>query len=148
MRRRDFVVRSAQVAAGFGILRTLGACAKAAPASSADAGFIAIRDHYFLKFLELNPVTSTYLGGDGYHASLANINGRLRDWSAAGVGVEAQAYRAFQTELKAINPATLSPVGQVDYRVLQAQLGFLLRQIDRRYHERAVDTFEIGRAHV
>ena len=28
--------------------------------------FVALRDRYFVRTLQLNPVTSTYLGGDAY----------------------------------------------------------------------------------
>jgi len=48
MRRRHFLVRSAQTAAAFGVLRTLGACRKPAPVASnpAEPQFLALRDKY------------------------------------------------------------------------------------------------------
>ncbi|MEO8201757.1 MAG: DUF885 domain-containing protein [Gemmatimonadota bacterium] len=142
MQRRSFLYRSAQTAAAFGILRQVSACAKPdAPANQADPGFIAIRDRYFLKTLEYNPVTSTYLGGDGYHPSLAGVNGRLRDWSAAALGLEARFYGDIQRELGTINASALSPTARIDLGVLQAQIGFLLRQNERRSYERSVDTY-------
>ena len=140
MHRRDFVIRSAQAAAAFGILRQVGACAPS-QAPAGDAAFLAIRDHYFLKFLELNPVTSTYLGGDGYSSTLAQVNGRLRDWSAVGMEVEQAFHREIMSNLAELDPARLSPSAAIDYRVVQAQIGFLLHQHDRGYHQRAVDTY-------
>ena len=44
-------------------------------APAEDAEFVALRERYFLTTLELNPVTCTYLGGDGYSATLAPVNG-------------------------------------------------------------------------
>ena len=143
MRRRSFIYRSAQTAAAFGALRHLSACASrdAAPASTADPAFIALRERYFLKTLEYNPVTSTYLGGDGYHPSLAGVNGRLRDWSTPTLGLEARFYQDVQRELGAIDAAALSPQARIDHGVLTAQLGFLLHQDARRHYQRAVDTY-------
>src|SRR5215207_2102028 len=111
MERRDFLYRSAQTATAFGILRYLAACSsrEATPAAAGDAGFVSLRDRYFLKALEYNPVTSTYLGGDGYHPSLAGVNGRLRDWSTQALALEARFYGDIQRELATIDRATLSP---------------------------------------
>lgn len=142
MHRRSFLYRSAQTAVAFGALRQLSACSsREAPAETSDPAFVALRDRYFLKTLEYNPVTSTYLGGDGYHPSLAGVNGRLRDWSAATLGLEARFYQDVERELGTIDSATLSPQARIDHRVLAAQLRFLLHQNDRRAHERAVDTY-------
>ena len=142
MRRRSFIYRSAQAAAAFGILRQVSACTKAdAPAHPADAGFVALRDRYFLKALEQNPVTSTYLGGDGYHPSLAGVNGRLRDWSAAALGLEAKFLSDVQRDLAAIDPSGLGSTSRIDHGVLAAQLAFLLRQNERRSYERSIDTY-------
>ena len=91
---------------------------------------------------ELNPVTSTYLGGDGYSPTLATVNGRLRDWSADGAWtVERAFYREILTELAGLEPGKLSPTAAVDFRVVQAQVGFLLHQYERGQHERAIDTY-------
>lgn len=143
MHRRSFLQRSAQTAAAFGVLRQLSACrpGEKPAASDADPTLVTLRDRYFLKTLEYNPVTSTYLGGDGYHPSLAGVNGRLRDWSSATLGLESRFYQDAQRELGTIDPARLSPQARIDHGVLAAQLGFLLHQHNRRYHERAVDTY-------
>ncbi|MFZ5624562.1 MAG: DUF885 domain-containing protein [Gemmatimonadota bacterium] len=142
MRRRSFLGSTLAAAAGFGVLRYATACAPSTPGSPGDAAFRALRERYFLKALELNPVTATYLGGDGYAPSLAGINGRLRDFGPGAIAAELQFYHETRTALNAIAPATLSPQEQVDHAVLGAQLAFLIRQYgDRRYHERCVDTY-------
>ena len=78
MNRRTFVHRASITAAGFGILRNIEACAPAVvpvagpPAPTILPGtFAELRDQYFLFHLDKNPVTATYLGGDGYSPLLA-----------------------------------------------------------------------------
>jgi uncharacterized protein (DUF885 family) len=141
MRRRDFVHRSAWALASFGILRQLGGC-RAPAATPANSPFAVLRDRYFLRTLELNPVVSTYLGGDGYSSALAGVNGRLRDYRPEALGGEAAFYREVRDGLARIDGASLSPSEQIDAGVLEAQLSFLLHQTEaRRYHERSVDTY-------
>ena len=71
MQRRVFLIRSARAGAAAGILRQMRA--NATGETGADGRFAGIRERYFLKTLELNPVTSTYLGGDGYSPALAGV---------------------------------------------------------------------------
>src|SRR5688572_22837631 len=140
MQRREFVFRSAQAAAAFGILRHLGACRSSS--SEASGPFVALRDRYFVEFLQRNPVVATYLGGDGYSPSLAPINGRLRDYRPEALASEAAFYRGVRDELGLIDRGSLSAADRIDYDVLQAQLAFLLHQLeDLRQHERAVATY-------
>ena len=137
--RRAFLTRTAAAAAGLGVLRWLPACRPAVPT---DARFLALRDRYFLRTLALNPVTSTYLGGDGYSATLVDANGRLRDYRPEAIAEELRFYGEVRRDLEAIDPAALAPQARVDYAVLGAQLAFLQRQYgERRYHERAIDTY-------
>ena len=141
MNRRTFVRRTALAAAGFGILRTLPGC-RGESRSEADRAFADIRDRYFLRHLELNPVTSTYLGGDGYSAELRDINGKLRDYSATALESELRFYRDTRDAVRATDPSTLSPAMRIDREVMAAQVDYLVRYIDtRRYHLRAVDTY-------
>ena len=141
MKRRQFLIRTGQTAIALGILPRLAACKGAAPTGQ-DAPFISLRDRYFLKALELNPVTATYLGGDGYDPSLAKINGRLRDWRPDALAVERQFYEEIETARMKIDPATLSPQSRIDHAVLGAQLTFLIRQSgELRTHERIIDTY-------
>jgi uncharacterized protein (DUF885 family) len=141
MRRRDFLFRTAQSAAAFGILRHLSGCRPADPAGSSSP-FISIRDRYFLRFLQFNPVVSTYIGGDGYSASLSTINGKLRDYQPEALEAERTFYRGVLDELRDIDRDALSRHHRTDYDVLQAQLGFLLHQLEElRQFERAIDTY-------
>ena len=143
MHRREFVRRSAWTAAAFGILRQTGAChpPSGAPAPAASP-FATLRDRYFLRTLELNPVVSTYLGGDGYSPTLADINGRLRDYRPSAIRREIGFYHEIGDALSRIDRGGLTPAERIDAGVLEAQLGFLLRQLgERRYHERSVDTY-------
>jgi uncharacterized protein (DUF885 family) len=105
----------------------------------ADA-FTSIRDRYFLYQLQRNPVTSTYLGGDAYDASLRNVNSRLRDYSSAALGDELHYYSNVRRALAAI-PATSSPVESVDRALMDAQLGFLIHQLSSHYEQKAVDSY-------
>jgi uncharacterized protein (DUF885 family) len=141
MHRRHFLFRSSQAAIALGLLPRLAACRREGTASQ-DEPFTALRDRYFLKALELNPVTATYLGGDGYDPSLATISGRLRDWRPDALESERKFLRETEAERARIDPATLSPENRIDHAVLGAQLAFLLRQSgERRSHERAIDTY-------
>lgn len=142
MDRRSFVQRTAQGAAALGVLRSLSACRAESPAGGADAAFVAVREKYFLKSLELNPVTSTYLGGDGYNPSLAAANGRLRDFTPTAVQAEVAFLQSIAAELGAIAPETLSAQARIDRAVVLAQAGYVVHQLaERRYHERCVDTY-------
>jgi uncharacterized protein (DUF885 family) len=141
MRRRDFLRRTARSAAAFGILRAVGGC-RFSSGGAASSRFVSIRDRYFLHFLQLNPVVSTYLGGDGYSPSLASVNGRLRDYRPDALEEERSFYRGIRTELGQLEHGSLSTRERVDYDVLQAQLSFLLHHLeDVRLHERAIDTY-------
>jgi uncharacterized protein (DUF885 family) len=143
MRRRTFLRRTGQFGLAAGILPYLGGCTSDnASDAASDRKFTALRDRYFLKALELNPVTATYLGGDGYHPSLVKINGRLRDWRGDARKAEQGFYEGIEQEHSAIDPATLSPQGRIDHALLGAQLAFVLRQATVwRSHERAIDTY-------
>ena len=140
MYRREFVHRSAQAAAAFGIFRQLGACRPSG--SEASSPFVTLRDRYFVEFLQRNPVVATYLGGDGYSPDLAMINGKLRDYRPEALAAERTVYRDVRDELARIDRASLPATDRIDHDVLRAQLAFLLHQIeDLGQHERAVDTY-------
>jgi uncharacterized protein (DUF885 family) len=139
--RREFVRVGASLAAGVAAAPLLGACKLESRRELADEGFVRLRDQYFRSQLILNPVTCTYLGGDGWDPALAAINGRLRDYSPGALADEARDYRRVIRAHAGIDEALLSPQGRVDYAVMAAQIGFLEHQLDRRYHERALDTY-------
>lgn len=128
--------------AAFGVLSRLGACSRGADAERAASPFASLRDEYFLRTLELYPVVSTYLGGDGYSPKLAGINGRLRDFRPEALSGEIGFYREVRDRLGRMDRSTLSEVERIDSDVLEAQVGFVLHQLgERRYHERSVDTY-------
>ena len=141
MRRRDFLFRTARGAAALGILRQLGACRPSGSAAGSSS-FVPTRDRYFVQFLQLNPVVSTYLGGDGYRPALATVNGKLRDYRSEALDTERVFYRTVRDELSRVNRNGLRDGDRIDYDVVQAQLAFLLHQLEElRQHERAIDTY-------
>jgi uncharacterized protein (DUF885 family) len=141
MDRRRFVRTGATLAAGVAVAPVLTACKLESRTDLADGGFVTLRDRYFRQQLLLNPVTSTYLGGDGWDPALAPLNGRLRDYSPGALEDEARDYRRLERSHGSIDPTLLTPVGRVDHAVMGAQIAFLKRQIEQRYHERSVDTY-------
>jgi uncharacterized protein (DUF885 family) len=144
MHRRRFLVGAARTAAALGILPQLGACRRRTPTAEArpDDVFSALRDRYFVGTLALNPVTSTYLGGDGYSPALRGANATLRNWRPDALRAEGAFYREIERARQGIDPSSLAPADRIDYVVLGAQIGFVLHQIeDRRLHERGVDTY-------
>jgi len=144
MHRRTFLRHTGEAAVALGILRHLPACTATgkAAASKADQAFLSLRDRYFLKALELNPVTATYLGGDGYDPSLAKINSRLRDYRPPALGDERNFYLGIRKELEAIDPTSLSSGSRVDHQVMTSQLRFMLHQLeDLKQYQRAIDTY-------
>lgn len=91
--------------------------------------FTALRDVYFVRHLELNPVTATYVGADGYSSELNATNGKLRDYSEKALTEELAFYRQIQQQLLAIDRTQLEPALRVDYQLMDAQLTFLIHLI-------------------
>lgn len=139
--RRDFLRQGIVLAAGAAASPLLQGCKLESRAELTDDSFLELRDRYFRTQLQLNPVTSTYLGGEGWDQALRALNGRLRDYSAGGLADEARDLRNLQGSHASIDYALLTPQGRVDYDLIATQLAFLTNQLDRRYHERAVDTY-------
>lgn len=116
--------------------------APARAAGSGDAAFKALHDKYVVEFLRRNPQVNTYLGGAGLDPSLREVDGRLRDNSAAALEAEDRWLEETQKSLEATDPQTLSPPRRIDREVALAQVKFLLHQHKvRRYQERSVDTY-------
>src|SRR5512140_3276878 len=105
LKRREFVIEGSRAALALGIMGTMGPVGRAR--AEAATPFAALRDRYFLKVLQLNPVTSTDVGGDGWSEALRDANGRLRDWRPEALAAEATFYRAVKTELAAIPASSL-----------------------------------------
>jgi uncharacterized protein (DUF885 family) len=139
--RRTFVQTGITLAAGAVAAPLLDGCRLESRRELADQGFIRLRDEYFRRHLLLNPVTSTYLGGDGWDPALQSLNGKLRNYAPDALQDEAREYRDMQRSHSSIDPGLLTAQRRVDHAVMAAQLGFLVWQRDRRYHERSVDTY-------
>jgi uncharacterized protein (DUF885 family) len=140
--------RAGVTAAAFGILKDLSACAPAVTPAAPPrpvllpGTFAELRDRYFLFNLDKNPVTSTYLGGDGYSPTLADANTRLRDYRQSSIDAEIREYQSLRASVEAIQPATLTPRERADRELMMAQLDFLLHQLnDLHYYQRALDTY-------
>ncbi len=107
-----------------------------------DQAFKAVHDKYVVEFLRRNPTVNTYVGGAGLDPSLKDVDGRLRDHSAAALAEEDRWLADSQKAFQAVDPAGLSPARRIDRDVALAQIAFLLRQHQtRKYQERAVDTY-------
>jgi uncharacterized protein (DUF885 family) len=112
-----------------------------APGSNDDVLKTALRQ-YVVEFLKRNPTVNTYLGGAGLDSSLQDVDGALRDYSAAALQQEDQWLTQTKMTIERIDPATLSPNPRIDRDVALAQIEFQLHQHQaRRYQERALDTF-------
>lgn len=147
MNRRSFVHRAGVTAAAFGILRNMPACAPQTPAPPPSpellpGTFAQLRDRYFVFHLDKNPVTSTYLGGDGYSPALADANTRLRNFTQAAIDAELREYRSLRASIAAIPEATLVGAEKADQQLMLAQLDFLIHQMgEQHYYQRALDTY-------
>ena len=110
--------------------------------SAGDQNFKRIHDAYVREFLRRNPTVNTYLGGAGLDPALREVDGRLRDHSAASIDAEDRWLADTQKSLDTLAPDTLSPALRIDGEVALAQTRFLLRQHStRKYQQRALDTY-------
>ncbi|MFL6227837.1 MAG: DUF885 domain-containing protein [Pyrinomonadaceae bacterium] len=112
-----------------------------ATSTSGDAAFKTAEDAYVREFLHRFPVVNTYLGGGGLDPSLREVEGQLRDHSAAALESEDKWLADSQQKFEAIDANSLSPASRIDREVALAQVKFLLHQHQRRYQERALDTY-------
>ena len=104
----------------------------------------AIRERYFIGFLKRNPVTCTYLGGDGYSPELALANGTLPDVSPGGLDEAAKFYGSVLADLDRLDAASLGGEDRVDVELARAQIRFMLHLHELRYHDRSVDTYAVA----
>ena len=110
--------------------------------TTGDNEFKKIHDAYVVEFLRRNPTVNTYLGGSGLDASLKDVDGSLRDHSAAGLEAEDRWLADAQRSFENVAPNTLSANKRIDREVAIAQIRYLLHQHQvRRYQERALDTY-------
>ena len=139
--RRGFIKAGTAIAASVAAAPLLNACRLESRQELADEAFNALRDDFFRGQLSLNPVTCTYLGGDGWDPALVSMAGRYRDYSAGALDAESVETRRLERAHAAMDSALLSTARRIDHAVMGAQLAFLRFQMERRYHERAVDTY-------
>jgi len=105
----------------------------------------AVRERYFIGFLKRNPVTCTYLGGDGYSPDLAGVNALLPDVTPEGRAESVAFYRSVLSDLERVEPSSLGADDRIDREVVRAQIGFLLhRAEDLRYEQRSLDTYTVA----
>jgi len=101
-----------------------------------------VHDAYVVEFLRRNPTVNTYLGGAGLDPSLKDVDGTLRDHSAAALETEDRWLADTQKSFESVDPKTLSTNRRIDREVALAQIRFLLHQHQvRRHQERALDTY-------
>jgi uncharacterized protein (DUF885 family) len=98
--------------------------------------------NYVVGFLRLNPSVNTYLGGAGLDPSLREVDGRLRDHSAAAVAREDEWLTEVTHAIESIDPATLSPGSRIDRDAALAQIRYQLHlHQNRKYQQRSLDTY-------
>ena len=109
-----------------------------------DAGMQQTLKTYAVEFLRRNPTTNTYLGGAGLDPSLREVDGMLRDHSAAALQQEDRWLADVASQLEAADAKELSTAVRIDRDVALAQIRFLQHQHQqRRYQERALDTYVV-----
>ena len=126
------------------LLIALTACATSTPNqnTNGDQALNATLRSYVVEFLRRNPTVNTYLGGGGFDPSLKEVDGTLRDHSAASLEAEDKWLADTQKTIEGVDPQSLSPNLRIDREVALAQIRFLLHQHQvRRYQERALDTY-------
>jgi len=103
--------------------------------------FAALQSDYLHEFLERFPVVATYLGAEGLDPAYAALDGKLRDYSPGALHAERDAWMGLQARLTRIDTRKLAEPGRIDAAAMAAQLAFLIHNLDRRVHEKALDVF-------
>jgi uncharacterized protein (DUF885 family) len=107
-----------------------------------DGKFATVEHAYVTYVLAEFPVVATYLGGAAFDPSLAGIDGKLRDYSAAALQREDAHLTEFRARFAALAPASLSARRRIDRSVALAEINFLLRQHEvRRQQLRCLDSY-------
>ncbi|MGZ5428138.1 MAG: DUF885 domain-containing protein [Thermoanaerobaculia bacterium] len=108
---------------------------------SKTAEFAALRSEYLKEFLGRFPVVATYLGAEGLDPAYAALDGRLRDYSPAALHAERDSWTDFHARLAKIKVKALPEPDRIDASMMDSQLAFLVHNLDRRVHEKALDVF-------
>src|SRR5262245_41894342 len=90
-------------------------------AGSGDAALKTALHAYVVGFLTRNPTTNTYLGGAGFDPALRDVDGTLRDHSAAALNTEDTWLADQRRAIDKISPDSLSPDARIDREVALAQ---------------------------
>ena len=130
----------------FTLIAAMAACttktSQQTMSNNGDNDFKKIHDAYVVEFLRRNPTVNTYLGGAGLDPSLRDVDGTLRDHSAAALEAEDRWLAETQKSFENTDPSNLSANLRIDREVALAQIRYLLHQHQvRRYQERALDTY-------
>lgn len=138
-------VSSVFLSAGALLLAACGpqaAAPPAAPTLSPEQQFAALERRYVIFVLKRYPVVSTYLGGSEFDPTLADNDGRLRDYSADAVKEEDARLGEFREQLTGLDPNALSSRRRIDRNVALSEIEFLLHQHQvLRHQERALDSY-------
>lgn len=114
---------------------------RSSPKQKKSSPFASLEADYIRTFLNRFPVVATYLGAAGLDPGYAALDGKLRDYSPAALLAERGEWLGFEARLAKIDDRKLSESERIDAAVLKSQLAFLVRNLDRRIHERALDVF-------
>jgi uncharacterized protein (DUF885 family) len=107
-----------------------------------DARFAPLEHRYVTYILAQFPVVATYLGGAAFDPTLAAVDGRLRDYSAAALQKDDARLSEFRASFAALAPASLSARRRIDRSVALAQINFLLHEHQVRRHQlRSLDSY-------
>src|SRR5262245_12909566 len=100
------------------LLLAATACSKpATDTGSGDAALKTTLHAYVVEFLKRNPTTNTYLGGAGFDPALRDVDGTLRDHSAAALTSEDSWLEDQRKTIDAVAPQALSPkIGRASWR--------------------------------
>src|SRR6266576_2626452 len=82
--------------------------------ANGDQALKKIHDSYVVEFLRRNPTVNTYLGGAGLDPSLREVDGTLRDYSAAALEQEDRWLAGSQKSFEGIDANSLSPGKRID----------------------------------
>ena len=125
----------AWLAAGLLMTAAYAAPPPLAVESAADAHFATLEHAYVVYSMSHFPVMATYLGGSAFDPVLADVDGRLRDYSPAAIAAEDQHLRELRTQFTQAEPRHLSARRRIDRLVALAQIEFLLHQHEVLRHQ-------------
>ncbi|MDB6170543.1 MAG: hypothetical protein JWM88_3407 [Verrucomicrobia bacterium] len=109
---------------GFALLGLMAAPAALMAGTQADTAFEDIAHRYIEDYLRLNPEDATELGDHRY-------DGRLSDYSAAGLKAVVDLTRSYLAQLGAIDPAQLTGANRIDVQILRSNLEYQIFTLEQ-----------------